>query len=101
MSRSPWRWRERSFGVVLALLVLAWALAFPPWADDWDGLGFLASVAHFDLASFAPHPPGYPVYVACLKAAAWVTSSPLGAARVVAVDIANLTMQRLALLRWC
>ena len=29
------------------------------------------------MASFAPHPPGYPVYVACLRVAAVVASSPL------------------------
>jgi hypothetical protein len=78
--------RQRgAFVLVLAGLALAWAFAFPAWPDDWDGLGFLASIHRFDLASFAPHPPGYPVYVACLKAAAWVASSPIAAARLVAL----------------
>jgi hypothetical protein len=71
-------------GILGAALAVALFAAFPPWADDWDGLGFLASVRRFDLASFAPHPPGYPVYVALLKVAA-VACEPLAAARLVAV----------------
>jgi hypothetical protein len=68
--------------LVLALLLAASA---PPWPDDWDGLGFLASVGRFDLDRFAPHPPGYPVYVALLKMAALLAPSPIAAADVVAV----------------
>jgi len=69
----------------IGLAVIAFAyVAFPPWADDWDGLGFLASVHRFDMASFAPHPPGYPVYVALLKAMALVSLDAIGAARLVA-----------------
>jgi len=71
--------------LVGAALAASFAVAFPEWADDWDGLGFLASIRRFDLASFAPHPPGYPVYVLLLKVAAIVTSAPMGAARVVGV----------------
>jgi len=82
---------RRALVAALAGLVLACWVASPAWADDWDGLGFLASIDHFDLASFAPHPPGYPVYVACLKVAAWFASSPIAAARVVAVLSGALT----------
>jgi hypothetical protein len=77
--------------VVGSLLAIAWAMAFPPWPDDWDGLGFLASISRFDLASFAPHPPGYPVYVALLKLAACVTMTPIGAARLVGVGSGAVT----------
>jgi len=87
--RAPW---------LLALdaaLILAWSFAFPAWPDDWDGLGFLASIHHFDLASFAPHPPGYPVYVALLKLVALVGFSPLGAARVVAIASGLVTYDAL------
>ncbi len=66
-------------------LALAWTVAFPAWPDDWDGLGFLASIRRFDLATFSPHPPGYPVYVALLKVAALVARTPIGAARIVGV----------------
>jgi hypothetical protein len=84
--------RQRgAFVVVLAGLALAWAVAFPAWPDDWDGLGFLAAIRRFDLASFAPHPPGYPVYVACLKVAAWFAWSPIAAARLVAVAAGVVT----------
>jgi len=71
----------------VALLAIAVLLAWsvPPGPDDWDGLGFVASVRHFDLATFSPHPPGYPVYVALLRVASWVTPSAVAAAKLVAV----------------
>jgi hypothetical protein len=78
--------RAQAINAALLLLVtvlLGWSA--PPWPDGWDGLGFLRSITHFDLASFAPHPPGYPVYVALLKLAALLTPSPLAAADLVAV----------------
>jgi hypothetical protein len=74
-----------------AFLAAAVAALFPAWPDDWDGLGFLASIQRFDLASFAPHPPGYPIYVAALKLAALVTFTPIGAARLVGVLSALIT----------
>jgi len=56
----------------------------PPWPDDWDGVGFVESVRDFDLARFHPHPPGYPVYVALLRAAAFVVRDPMRACALVA-----------------
>lgn len=56
----------------------------PPWPDDWDGVGFVESVRDFDLARFHPHPPGYPVYVALLRAAAVVARDPMRACALVA-----------------
>jgi hypothetical protein len=68
--------------VSFALLTAALFALGPAWPDDWDGLGFLASVTRFDLDAFAPHPPGYPVYVALLKLAG-AALSPVDAAKVV------------------
>jgi hypothetical protein len=70
--------------LLLSAIALLLVVAAPPWPDDWDGLGFVASIAHFDLAHFAPHPPGYPVYVALLRVASAVTPSPMAAANAVA-----------------
>src|SRR5262249_11072647 len=61
------------------------ALSAPAWPDDWDGLGFVAAVKRFDMDRFAPHAPGYPVYVAMLKVAAIVVRDPVRAAVAVAV----------------
>lgn len=74
-------------GLALAVAPVAalLALSAPPWPDDWDGLGFVGSIARFDLDRFQPHPPGYPVYVALLKAASSILPTPLAAANVVAV----------------
>jgi hypothetical protein len=75
----------------------------PPWPDDWDGVGFVESVRDFDLARFHPHPPGYPVYVALLRAAAVVARDPMRACVLVAavsgaaaVAFAWLAARRLA-----
>ena len=73
---------------VLAALLAASA---PPSADDWDGLGFLASIDRFDMDRFSPHPPGYPVYVAALDMAHAVTRNPLTAAYGVAIVSAVMT----------
>jgi hypothetical protein len=80
--------RARRF--VLALLpyaalaaLLAWSA--PAWPDDWDGLGFVAAVRAFDMDHFAPHAPGYPVYVAMLKVAAAIVRDPFRAAIAVSV----------------
>jgi hypothetical protein len=78
--------------VILAALL---ALSAPPYADDWDGLGFLASIDRFDMAGFAPHAPGYPVYVAALRVAS-VVGDPRVAAYVVAIASAVAT----CLLAW-
>jgi hypothetical protein len=73
--------RWLALGAYAALL----AASAPPWPDDWDGIGFVASVRDFDLARFRPHPPGYPVYVALLRVAALVAREPLRACILVAV----------------
>ncbi len=77
-----------ALGVALlgGLFVLLRALSTPPWPDDWDGLGFVASVTHFDPDHFAPHMPGYPVYVALLRMAAFVVPRPVLAANLVAIN---------------
>jgi hypothetical protein len=75
------RW---TFAACIALTVLL-ALSVPPWPDDWDGLGFVQSIHRFDLERFAPHPPGYPVYVALLRLASWFIPGAICAANATAV----------------
>ncbi len=76
-------WATR--GLALAAFALLAVLGSTPWPDDWDGIGFVESVRAFDLERFQPHPPGYPVYVALLRVAAVLVSSPMRACIVVAV----------------
>jgi hypothetical protein len=73
--------RALSIGGVALLL----AASAPPWPDDWDGLGFLASANTFDMAHFAPHPPGYPVYVALLRLFHLVLRDPRVAAYAISI----------------
>lgn len=82
------RWPWLALVAYAALL----AAAFPAWPDDWDGIGFVASISDFDLSRFHPHPPGYPVYVALLRVAVAVTRSPWRACELVAVSSGVATM---------
>ena len=63
--------------------------------EGWDGVGFLLAVDRFDLASYRPHPPGYPVYIALLKLFAWVLGSPLLAA--LSLSCVSVTVAMVAL----
>ncbi len=69
----------------LAAIAALLALSAPPWPDDWDGIGFLASIDRFDLDRFAPHPPGYPVYVVLLRIAGAIVRDRVVAANAVAI----------------
>lgn len=53
---------------VTAIAFATLALLVTPWPGDWDAVGFASAVTRFDLASFSPHPPGYPVYVIVARA---------------------------------
>ena len=78
------RWRA-AVAAALAGYAALLAIAAPAWPDDWDGVGFVASVTDFDPAAFRPHPPGYPVYVALLRLARAVARDPMRACVLVAV----------------
>ncbi|MDB4968653.1 MAG: hypothetical protein JWN44_4342 [Myxococcales bacterium] len=81
--------RRQRFAVADAALVVALSrwLARARLPDDWDSVGFVRAVQRYDLAAFQPHFPGYPVYVAlvrALHAALWPLGlSPLDAATAV------------------
>jgi|GEM_PF-1104879 len=55
----PWLW-----AVFVAICRLP---LFPLTEQDVDGANFARAVERFDLAEWAPHPPGYPVYIAAGK----------------------------------
>jgi hypothetical protein len=48
-------------GAVSRLVTIARA----PW--DWDEFLFLLAIDHFDVAKHHPHPPGFPLFIACAK----------------------------------
>jgi hypothetical protein len=78
--------------MVLGAYALLLGASAPPWPDDWDGVGFVQSVGDFDLARFHPHAPGYPVYVALLRAAFLVVRDPMRACIVVAACSGAVTI---------
>ena len=61
---------SRAARAAIAITVLGLVLRIVAWPcapDTWDGVGFVEAVTSFDLASFRPHPPGYPLYVALAR----------------------------------
>lgn len=62
----------------IAFVLLACLASRAP--ADWDAVGFVESVTRFDLARFAPHPPGYPVFVLVARAFAHVAPDAVRAA---------------------
>src|SRR5690242_10976065 len=58
--------------------------------DDYDSIGFVLSLDHFDLATLRPHFPGYPVYVVLGKIMHTLVS-PLLAAQLVSALAAAAT----------
>jgi hypothetical protein len=79
-------YRER---VTFSLLTIACALsrglavARSPW--DWDELLFIGAVRAYDVTKHHPHPPGFPLFVALGKAAAFVTGDPFRGLQVVTI----------------
>ncbi|MEM6791266.1 MAG: glycosyltransferase family 39 protein [Myxococcota bacterium] len=51
---------------VLAIVGLAW-FSIPGTEQDIDGQRFSRGVLEFDIGSYAPHPPGYPVLMGLAK----------------------------------
>jgi len=85
--------RVRAFGLAAAALAVAGS-RFATRAripDDYDSIGFVRGIAHFDLAALQPHFPGYPVYLALGKLALAVVGDPLLAATLVSALAAGAT----------
>jgi hypothetical protein len=59
--------------------------------DDYDSIGFVRALVHFDMAALQPHFPGYPVYVALGRAAVATGLSPLAAATLISSLAAGAT----------
>jgi hypothetical protein len=59
------------------------AVARSPW--DWDEVLFIGAVRAYDVTKHHPHPPGFPLFVALGKAAAFVTGDPFRALQAVTI----------------
>lgn len=55
--------------LALAIVCFAWlhVLTIPRMLEDEDSVNLALGVEEFDVARYAPHPPGYPVYIAMAK----------------------------------
>jgi hypothetical protein len=76
--------RQRLLVAAAALLVGATRFLFRARVpDDYDAIGFVRALDHFDLSKLQPHFPGYPVYVALAKSAHALIADPLLAATLI------------------
>jgi hypothetical protein len=106
-------WRRIVPAGAAALAVYAAVLLFyrPVSPFEWDEILFMRAMAKFDVAAHAPHPPGYPAFVALAKPVYWLTGdAQLGpqlaaiAGAVAAVGLLFLLVVRLGASRreaWC
>ncbi|MBI5513828.1 MAG: hypothetical protein HY909_08675 [Deltaproteobacteria bacterium] len=79
-----------------ALAFALLALLGAPWPDDWDAVGFVLAVDHFDLARWQPHAPGYPGYVLAARALRHLGAAPVTACTLVSALGASLLVASLA-----
>jgi len=103
----PEQWSVRAFATIAAGAAMAFAAAaavlMPRSPFEWDEVLFLAALDHFDVAAHAPHPPGYPVYVAAARLADALLHDPVRSLQLVSIGGAllalvatGLVMRRLA-----
>jgi len=59
------------------------AIARSPW--DWDEVQFMRGVRAYDVSLHAPHPPGYPVYIALAKLVRLAANSDFHALQAIVV----------------
>src|SRR4051812_43614728 len=59
------------------------ALARSPW--DWDEVQFMRGVRAYDVSLHAPHPPGYPIYIALAKLLRFVIGNDFRALQAIVV----------------
>jgi hypothetical protein len=78
---------RRRWVAVVALAAAGYgALLFatrPASPSDGDEVLFLKALRELDVASYQPHPPGYPVYVMLGRLAALVVPDPVAALQLV------------------
>jgi len=82
-----------SAGGIAAAGALMRLLAVPPALPDLDAVNFASSLSRFDLATQAPHFPGYPLYVLLARGFAAV-----GAGEVLALALPGIALAALAAL---
>ncbi len=83
----------RRASAALALVVgLAHLPFLASWLEDIDSINFALGVRDFDVAQHRPHPPGYPVYIAAGKVAAWLVGLVSGAEAPSAVEARALSI---------
>jgi hypothetical protein len=59
--------------IAAGLLFFAAHLPFLTWfLDDIDAVNFALGVRYYDIAHHRPHPPGYPLFIACGKVLTWL-----------------------------
>jgi hypothetical protein len=97
--------------VALAAYAAALLIYRPASPFEWDEILFMRAMAKYDVAAYAPHPPGYPAFVALAKPVYWLTGdAQLGpqlaaiAGAIAAVGLLGLLAVRLGATRregWC
>ncbi len=65
--RAGWLRIVPAGAVALAAYAAVLLIYRPVSPFEWDEILFMRAMAKYDVAAHAPHPPGYPVFVALAK----------------------------------
>jgi len=79
------------FGLV-SLCLLSRLIFFAPYLEDWDGVDFALALRHYDLSTYQPHFPGYPVYIALGHLVCQFVSSEPSALILTNIIFSSLTI---------
>jgi 4-amino-4-deoxy-L-arabinose transferase-like glycosyltransferase len=91
---------RHEIAALLGLLAYGTALWIyrPASPFEWDEVLFLRGLHHYDVANHAPHPPGYPLYMALGKLFELVVGNPVVALQLLSIVTAMATLVLLWLL---
>jgi hypothetical protein len=82
---------DRYIALILLLFVtLARLLTFPASLWEWDDILFARALQNYDLTVGAPHPPGFPVFIAMSRVAYWLLKDEYLALTTISLIFSSL-----------
>jgi hypothetical protein len=79
------------FGLV-SLCFLSRLIFLTPYLEDWDSVDLALGLRHYDLSSYQPHFPGYPVYIALGSFTSYIIPSEPSALILINIFFGSLAL---------
>lgn len=91
MTKNIYTYTLGVFGLV-SLCLWGRLIFFAPYLEDWDGVDLALALRRYDLSTYQPHFPGYPVYIALGHLAYRFIPSETSALILVNILFSSLTL---------